>query len=65
MVREGLVDEFLVYIAPALLGSGLGLAAFGPLERLDEAPRLRFHDIEQVGDDLRVLARPLQSRAGG
>ncbi|MDB5819646.1 MAG: riboflavin biosynthesis protein RibD [Rhizobacter sp.] len=59
MVREGLVDEFLIYIAPALLGSGLGLAAFGPLDRLEDAPRLRFHDVTRLGDDLRVLARPL------
>jgi riboflavin synthase len=33
-VREGLVDEFLVYLAPKLLGQGQGMANFGPLAAL-------------------------------
>jgi diaminohydroxyphosphoribosylaminopyrimidine deaminase/5-amino-6-(5-phosphoribosylamino)uracil reductase len=57
-VREGLVDEYLVYLAPKLLGAGRDLAAFGPLERLDDAPALRFHAVDRIGDDLRVIARP-------
>ncbi len=57
-VRAGLVDEFLVYQAPRLLGIGQGLARFGPLESLDEAPALRFVAIARVGDDLRLIARP-------
>ncbi len=59
LVREGLVDEFLVYLAPKLLGTGRELALFGPLERLADAPQLRFYGVETVGEDLRVLARPL------
>jgi diaminohydroxyphosphoribosylaminopyrimidine deaminase/5-amino-6-(5-phosphoribosylamino)uracil reductase len=57
-VREGLVDEFLVYMAPKLLGIGRELAAFGPLERLDESPSLRFHSVTPINGDLRILARP-------
>ena len=57
-VRERLVDEYLVYLAPRLLGQGRGLAEFGPLARLDEGVPLRFHRIDRVGDDLRLLARP-------
>jgi len=57
-VREGLVDEYLVYLAPKLLGAGRALAAFGPLERLDDAAALRFHAVDRIGDDLRVIARP-------
>ena len=56
-VREGLVDEFLIYLAPKMLGQGRGLADFGPLERLDDALELRFHGIDRVGDDLRIVAR--------
>ena len=59
LVREGLVDEYLIYLAPKLLGSGLDMAAFGPLASLAHAPQLRFHDIERVGCDVRILARPL------
>lgn len=57
-VREGLVDEFLVYQAPKLLGTGPGLATFGPLESLDDALALRFVSIERLGNDLRLIARP-------
>ena len=59
LVREGLVDEFLIYMAPRLLGVGRELALFGPLQHLDEAPRLSYHEVARVGDDLRIVARPL------
>lgn len=59
LVRDGLVDEYLIYLAPKLLGSGLDMAAFGPLASLAHAPQLRFHDVERVGCDVRILARPL------
>lgn len=57
LVRAGLVDEFLVYLAPRLLGPGQGMAAIGPLTQLSDALALRFHSAEMVGEDLRVLAR--------
>ncbi len=57
-VREGLVDEFLVYLAPKLLGIGRDLAAFGPLESMDDTLRLRFVDITSIEGDLRLIARP-------
>ncbi len=58
LLREGLVDELLVYIAPSLLGSGRALAALGALERLDDRLAFRFHDVARIGDDLRCLLRP-------
>ncbi|MES2098220.1 MAG: bifunctional diaminohydroxyphosphoribosylaminopyrimidine deaminase/5-amino-6-(5-phosphoribosylamino)uracil reductase RibD [Pseudomonadota bacterium] len=57
-VREGLVDEFLIYMAPKLLGLGRELAAFGPLETLQESLALRFVSVTTIGDDLRLIARP-------
>jgi len=57
-VREGLVDEFLIYMAPKLLGIGRELAAFGPLETLSDSLALRFESVTTVGDDLRIIARP-------
>jgi diaminohydroxyphosphoribosylaminopyrimidine deaminase/5-amino-6-(5-phosphoribosylamino)uracil reductase len=53
-----LVDEFLVYLAPKLLGLGQGMANFGPLTTLDDAVSLDFHSVERIGVDLRILARP-------
>ena len=60
-VREGLVDEFLIYIAPRLIGQGRELAAFGPLQHLHESIALRFTSVTPLADDLRILARPLSA----
>ncbi len=57
LLREGLVDEFLVYLAPKLLGPGQGMVNIGPLASLADAVALAFHSVEPVGPDLRVLAR--------
>jgi len=57
-VREGLVDEFLIYMAPKLIGLGRELAAFGPLEQLRDSVALRFVSVTTIGDDLRIVARP-------
>jgi diaminohydroxyphosphoribosylaminopyrimidine deaminase/5-amino-6-(5-phosphoribosylamino)uracil reductase len=58
LLREGLVDELLVYLAPRLLGAGRDMAAFGPLERLADGLALEFVDMALLGSDLRLRARP-------
>ena len=57
LVREGLVDEVLAYLAPSLIGQGQGIASFGPLPALDAAVPLVFRSVDRVGDDLRIVAR--------
>ena len=57
LVREGLVDEFLVYLAPKLMGQGADMANFGPLTELSQALPLTFQSTAMVGPDLRILAR--------
>ena len=57
LIREGLVDEFLVYLAPKLIGQGRDMANFGPLDELGQAVPLEFRSIEMIGPDVRVLAR--------
>ena len=59
-LREGLVDELLLYLAPRLLGPGQGMANLPSLESLDAAIRLRWVDCTPVGDDLRLMARVLR-----
>ncbi len=56
-IREGLVDELVVYLAPKLLGQGAGLSNFGPLQHLQEGVELHFSSVERVGEDLRIVAR--------
>ena len=58
LLREGLVDELLVYIAPRLLGPGCGIASIGPLASLAESLDFEFVDVERVGADLRLRLRP-------
>ncbi len=54
----GLIDEWILYIAPRLLGSeGLPTVAW-PLESLADAPHLRVLDQRQFGPDWRIIAAP-------
>lgn len=57
LVREACVDELLVYLAPSLIGPGQGMFALPPLGKLADKRELRFHDVDRVGPDLRILAR--------
>lgn len=59
LVREGCVDEFLIYLNPSFLGNGaqgmLDLPAVGAVE---ERLKLKVVSLDRLGDDLRILARP-------
>ena len=56
-IREGLVDELLVYLAPKLLGLGADMAHFGPLAEISQALPLEFKSTAMLGPDLRIVAR--------
>lgn len=58
LLREGLVDELLLYLAPCLIGeAALGLFNLPALAALADKPQLKWHDMRQVGADLRIIAR--------
>lgn len=57
LIREGLVDEFVLYLAPKLIGQGAGMASFGPITELSQALELDFRSTDQLGPDLRIVAR--------
>ena len=58
LLREGLVDELLLYLAPCLIGhEASGLFNLQALTRLEEKRRLAIRDLRQVGPDIRILAR--------
>ena len=60
LLREGLVDEFLLYFAPCLIGhEAAGLFNLPELATLDGKRRLQIRDLRQVGADIRILARPV------
>jgi len=60
LLRAGVVDELLLYLAPCLLGPAQGLARLPVLEHLSDRLAFRFHEVEQVGPDVRL--RLLRSR---
>ena len=57
LVREGCVDELLVYLAPSLLGDAQRMFNLPAPAALEQRRRLAFHEVKQIGDDLRILAR--------
>ena len=56
-IRDGLVDEFLLYLAPQLLGPGQGMAHLPVLTSLSDSVKLGFHAVDRTGPDLRLLLR--------
>jgi diaminohydroxyphosphoribosylaminopyrimidine deaminase/5-amino-6-(5-phosphoribosylamino)uracil reductase len=53
-LEAALVDELLIYLAPALMGPGLPSLALGPLADLAALRRYDWLDVERVGADLRL-----------
>jgi diaminohydroxyphosphoribosylaminopyrimidine deaminase/5-amino-6-(5-phosphoribosylamino)uracil reductase len=54
LLREGCVDELLVYLAPTLLGSGLGIANLPELSSLTERTDWKRIDVTAFDPDLRL-----------
>jgi diaminohydroxyphosphoribosylaminopyrimidine deaminase/5-amino-6-(5-phosphoribosylamino)uracil reductase len=59
MVRAGLVDRVVGYLAPALLGAGRNALEDAGISTIAAALRLEFLEIEPIGSDVRVVARVL------
>lgn len=61
LVQQGLVDEYLVYFAPLLLGHrARGMFDMPELAGMGERRELRFADVAMVGRDLRIRALPVK-----
>lgn len=53
LLQAGLVDELIVYVAPKLLGNDArGLFVLPGLEKLADAPQLKFSEIRPIGPDI-------------
>jgi diaminohydroxyphosphoribosylaminopyrimidine deaminase/5-amino-6-(5-phosphoribosylamino)uracil reductase len=58
LVREGCVDELLVYLNPSLLGDeAQGMVDLRGIASLDRRIKLRIASLDRIGDDIRILAR--------
>ena len=58
LLREGLVDELLLYLAPSLIGhDASGLFNLPELTTLGGKKSLKIRDLRQIGEDIRLIAR--------
>ena len=58
LLRAGVVDELLLYLAPHLLGDGgRGMLDLGELTQMNQRLELDIRDTRLFGPDLRILAR--------
>ena len=58
MLRENCVDEILIYFAASIIGhSGQGMFNLPELTDLEQRRKLRIHRVNQLGNDLRLIAR--------
>jgi len=59
LLENKLVDEIIIYLAPKLMGdSARGLAVLSELTEMAQVPAFSFTDVTQIGDDLRITAKP-------
>ncbi len=56
LLTAGVVDELLVYLAPLLIGQGMGMANLGPFEALSQALKLDIQNVMPIGNDIRLIA---------
>lgn len=66
LLREDLIDELLIYLAPALVGDAArGMFNLPPLTDLAARRELDLYDLTRVGSDIRILARVRRTAASG
>lgn len=64
-MAAGLIDELVLYVAPHLMGDAArGLFHLPRLEQMKDRIPLRWQDVRQVGDTLRLTLRPAQDSTG-
>ncbi len=61
LIREGCVDELLMYFAPKLLGGGAGLFDLPALEKLPDSAQWEVLELTTIKPDIRLRLQ----RAGG
>ncbi|MEI7737600.1 MAG: bifunctional diaminohydroxyphosphoribosylaminopyrimidine deaminase/5-amino-6-(5-phosphoribosylamino)uracil reductase RibD [Betaproteobacteria bacterium] len=57
LLKEGLIDELVLYMAPTWLGSGKAMSVMPLTSTLTRAQQFSWHDITLVDKDLRLTLR--------
>jgi diaminohydroxyphosphoribosylaminopyrimidine deaminase/5-amino-6-(5-phosphoribosylamino)uracil reductase len=58
LLRLGLLDELVVYMAPTLMGDRAMPLLYLPLDRMADKVPLEISDLRKIGQDWRITARP-------
>lgn len=62
-VSAGLIDEFIIYQAPTVLGQDAKPLLHLPLlAKLSERLQLQISDLCQIGNDIRIIAHPVENQ---
>jgi diaminohydroxyphosphoribosylaminopyrimidine deaminase/5-amino-6-(5-phosphoribosylamino)uracil reductase len=56
MLEAGLIDEFIIYTAPVILGSETKPMIEIPLTKISEKIQLNILDIRKIGEDIKIKA---------
>lgn len=60
LLQAGLVDEWIVYMAPLILGDqSRGLFTLPGFDKLADSKNMKFKDIRKVGEDLKLICSQL------
>lgn len=62
LLRERLIDKWVAYQAPAVLGDGLPIFAGLEIPDLGSALHFKTDSVERIGDDVRIVAYPRYER---
>ena len=58
LLQRDLVDEIVLYLAPALLGSNARPLFDLPIDDMEAKLNLQLTDLRQIGNDLRLILSP-------
>lgn len=61
-LQAGLIDKYVLYMAPKVLGGRNSLTPFSgeDIDTMDEAKNVTFEQIDRLGEDIRIIAYPKQ-----
>jgi diaminohydroxyphosphoribosylaminopyrimidine deaminase/5-amino-6-(5-phosphoribosylamino)uracil reductase len=59
MMKSRLIDEFIIYTAPVILGSDAQPMIELPFKKMSEKISLSIIEITQVATDIKIRAKPL------
>jgi diaminohydroxyphosphoribosylaminopyrimidine deaminase/5-amino-6-(5-phosphoribosylamino)uracil reductase len=59
-LRANLIDKWIIYIAPKVLGGRNSITLYGgeDLELMDQAIQIKIHSVRQCGEDICITAYP-------